>query len=201
MIMSLTEIKQFLNITDTSQDTLIESFMPIVEDTIINYCNNDFIDFNYTYFSDYQVEFKSSDNTINFNVDVDDKSLYIGDTIKCFNSLRNKQNYTITAIETNKITVDDVNVLKDELENETIYINRVEYPLQLKIVVAKMIKYNLEMDTNKDSNVSSEKIDDYSINYNSADEYIFSYPTSIMKGLNSFRLVYRPNFFERNCLL
>jgi hypothetical protein len=41
---TLSEVKTLLGITDTASDTRITAYLPIIEDEIIEFCNNDFLD-------------------------------------------------------------------------------------------------------------------------------------------------------------
>lgn len=41
-IITLSEVKALLNITDTSKDTLISTLIPIVQDKVVRYCHNTF---------------------------------------------------------------------------------------------------------------------------------------------------------------
>jgi hypothetical protein len=41
-VITTDEVKIFLQITDTSKDDLIDALIPIVQDNIIEYCNDDF---------------------------------------------------------------------------------------------------------------------------------------------------------------
>lgn len=43
-IITLAEVKTLLSITDSSKDTLITALIPIVEDFVTKYCNDDFTD-------------------------------------------------------------------------------------------------------------------------------------------------------------
>lgn len=41
-IITLSEVKTLLSITDSSKDSVITALIPIVEEFVIRYCNNDF---------------------------------------------------------------------------------------------------------------------------------------------------------------
>jgi hypothetical protein len=42
-ILSLTEAKTFLQITDTSKDAIITALIPVVQEDVVEYCNRDFL--------------------------------------------------------------------------------------------------------------------------------------------------------------
>lgn len=184
MIISLAEIKRLLSITDTTQDLLISSQMPLVEAAICDYCNSDFLDTRFDYLISSSFSFNSSDNSINLTGIGTNLAVY--DTIKIFGSARNDQAFDIVSLTTNKLIVNPT--VSDEVStNRTIYLARIKYPLPLKYIATKMIDYTLQ---GYSEGVKSEQIDDHSITYDDKGQNN-GYPTLIMSALNSYRQVFR----------
>ena len=77
---------------------------------------------------------------------------------------------------------------EDVDQDYTIYILLVKWPKDLKLVAAQMIAYDLLYRYEKNSNVESERIGDYSVSYGSDPESVGdSYPKEIMKQLYKYR--------------
>ncbi|MGD9276513.1 MAG: hypothetical protein PVJ67_05050 [Candidatus Pacearchaeota archaeon] len=186
MIVTVTEVKNLLQISNSTYDSFIKIMIPIVENVICDYCNKDFTDRNYVYFSSNTISFTGSTNEINFT-GIGNKQLVENDTIRVYGSLRNDNPYTVQTVNDNSIVVNDVNRLIDEDEGEGVFIARIKYPTPLKMVAAKMIKYDISL-SEKEVGVKSEKIDDYSITY---DDKIMGYPSHIMTQLNDYRTLYK----------
>jgi hypothetical protein len=186
MIVTVTEVKNLLQISNSTYDTFVKTMIPIVENVICDYCNKDFADSNYTYFLSNTISFSGSTNEINFT-GIGNKQLVQNDTIRVYGSLRNDNPYTVETVNDDSIVVNDVNRLIDEDEGEGVFITRVKYPIPLKMIAAKMIKYDISLSENE-VGVKSEKIDDYSITY---DDKIMGYPSNVITQLNNYRVLYK----------
>ena len=191
MIITRADVKALLRITDNDDDTFIDLNLPIIEQTIVDYCNNEFIDKNFDYFSSNAITFVNSDNSINYT-GIGDKKLVANDSIRVYNSLRNNQAFTIDSISTDKIIVNAIDSITDEDEDEGVFITKVWYPKPLKLVASKMLSFLLsDLDPDKTQGAKSEKIDDYSITY---EDDFNGFPKSIMKALNIYRQLYKSDF-------
>lgn len=192
MIITLSECKSLLQITGSTSDELIKANIPIVEQAIVDYCNNDFILRQFDPILSSAISFNSSDNSINLT-NIGNKKLVANDTIRVYNSLRNDAVYTIDSVETNKLIINDINTLIDELssENETVYIAKIKYPIPLRFLAAQMIKFNLQKFTH---GYIKETVDDHSweLDPNMSN----GYPKNLMSGLKSYRLVFKPGIVE-----
>jgi hypothetical protein len=184
VIITLNETKSLLQITDTTKDTLITNLIPIVEQAICDYCNNEFIDEYFDYINSSSIIFESIDNSISLN-NISNYKFNVNDSIRIFNSLSNNQTFTIYSISTNSIIVDDIDTIIDENEGYPITLTRIIYPKPLKIIAFKMIDYNLEKIT---PGLTSESIDDYSFTIMELNE---CYPKNILAGLNKYRKLYK----------
>lgn len=194
MIATRNEIKTLLQLTDNTYDSFIEANIPLIDQIICDYCNNDFIDTEFDYFSSTEISFDNTDNSINFT-GIGDKDLIATDTIRVYKSLRNNQLFTVDTVNSNSIIVNCIDNITDEDAGEGIFIAKVTYPKSLKMVVAKMIKYLIAQLSEDEVGIKTEKIDDYSVTY--IDD-ISGFPSSIMKSLNNYRHVYKCDLFTGN---
>jgi hypothetical protein len=193
-IMTTAEVKTILGIADTTYDTQIEYFLPLVEKDVIEYLNNAFQD-GYVY--------RRSAGTITFNRgdsdtmdSIEDSDGYFlekgfadGMDISVEGGYANVGIYTIDSVTADKITLDEYGVLIPQEHSDTrndnvigtILISRIKWPDSLKIPVAKMIWYLI--DNAKTDDVKSESIDDYSITYAGSN----AYPVRLLNALDKFR--------------
>jgi hypothetical protein len=193
MIITRTEVKSLLKITDTDWDSFIDMNIPIIEQVICDYCNNDFIDKRYDWFSSNGIAFVNATNEITFT-NIGNKDLIAGDSIRIYRSKRNNQSFTIDTVNSNSLILNDIDTVKEETADDVVYLTKLDYPKPLKLTVSKMMKFLMsELDNNKTPGAKSEKIDDYSITYE--DDYQ-GFPLSIMKFLNSYRYLYKIDLFN-----
>lgn len=193
-ILSVSDTKTLLQISGSTYDTLITMLLPIVEEAIIKYTNNHFIDSYdgilgitptvYTYGNTFS--FLNSDNSVN-NTDKDFTSMefQVDDNVRVYDSLHNNKVFKIATIAATKITFDTDISIVDEDNDNTIIIGRVKYPEPIKLVAADMVGYKLQK---RGKYFKSEKIDDYS--YTRDDKLINGYPQSIMSQLDDYSSLY-----------
>lgn len=195
MIITLAQLKTLLQITSSTYDTLINALIPIVEEQICEYCNNDFIDeyeslngiLPVVYFYSTEFYFATTDNSLNNTTDdLTTLDFKAGDTIRVYNSIQNEGILTIKSIAAHKIIFESVNTVNNESAGNCIVIARVKFPKTLQLTASQMIGYNLKKQT---AGLISESIDDYS--YTKDKDFINGYPKSIMDGLNDFRSLYK----------
>jgi hypothetical protein len=194
LIITLNEVKTILQ-DSTLSDSLINMFIPLVEADICKYCNNHFIDEEFDFISSGDVSFLSTDNSINLN-DIGTKKLVPNDSIRIFSSFRNNGTFTIDSISNNKLIVNSIDTIKDELssENNTVYITKIRYPIPLKFIAAKLINWQLKSNNSDFTiGVKSEKIDDYQITF---EESINGYPSSFMTPLQQYRCLFLKSLFN-----
>jgi hypothetical protein len=200
MIITLSKAKTLLQISGSTYDTLINSLIPLVEEVIVDHCNNYFIDDDISlngiriprvYMYNNDLEFVNSTNSIDNSVkDLTSYDFNVGDSIRVFNSKFNNKSFTIDSITTGSIILNDINIVKNESGN-TVMVVRLEYPRPLEIVAAQMIKFNMAKIT---PGMSSEHIDSYS--YNLGEITSSGYPKVIMNGLNDYRKLYLERIYE-----
>lgn len=175
---------------------LLNMLIPLVENAIVETCNNEFIEeyhaangvmpVCYTYSS--TIYFQKSDNSINDDTeDFTETSFKSGDIIRVYNSINNDRMFTITSVAAHKITIDsDYYTVKDENAGNTIVFARVAFPDNFKLIATQMLKFNLQ----KHGVIfKSEKIDDYS--YTRDTKLVNGYPEDIVAGLYDKRSMYR----------
>jgi len=195
MILTRSEAKALLKITNTDQDSFIDLNLPTIEQIICDYCNTDFINKQFDYFSSGSISFIASDNSINMT-GIENKKLIANDSIRVYKSLRNNQTFTIDSVSTGKIIVNDIDTIIDEDEGKGVYITKITYPKPLKLTAAKMMNFLIaDLDEDKTPGAKSEKIDDYSITY---EDDFQGFPLSIMKALNFYRQAYKINLFNHS---
>lgn len=193
-IISVSDTKTLLQISGSTYDSLIAMLLPMIEEAIIKYTNNHFIDTYdgilgttptvYTYGNTFS--FLNSDNSIN-NSDKDFTAMdfQVDDNVRVYNSLQNNKVFKIATIAETKITFDTDITIKDEDNDNTIIIGRVKYPEPIKLIAADMVGYKLQK---RGKYFKSEKIDDYS--YTRDEKLINGYPQAIMSQLDDYSSMY-----------
>lgn len=195
MIITRTEAKALLNITASTWDSFIDMQIPIIEQIVCDYCNNDFPDKIFDWFSSSAIVFTSSTNSIDLE-DIGNKKLIANDTIRVYKSLRNNGAFTIGTVNADSLIINNINTIIDENENEGVYITKIDYPKPLKLTASKMLEFLIAGITeDKTPGAKSEKIDDYQITYE--DNYQ-GFPMSIMKALNMYRCPYKKDLFSHS---
>jgi len=199
MIITLSKVKTLLQISNNTYDTLIKSLIPLVEETIVDYCNNYFIDKDLeldglrlpkVYMHNKNLEFVNSTNSIDNSVtDLTSYDFNVGDSIRVFNSKFNNQSFTIESISTGSIVLNDIDTIKNESGN-IVLVARLEYPKPLEITAAQMIKFNMSKIT---PGMAAETIDVYSYTLG---ESISGYPKLIINTLNNYRKLYLDRIYE-----
>lgn len=203
MIATLSETKRIIGISqsNTSKDDDIKFFMQIVEEDIHDICKHDFvrnIDLS-------NEKYIPATNTISFDsatnkiLDSDsnlDDAFIAGNTIKVLNSLENDGIYLIDTVagDGSYITIDsDYGSLTDEAAGEYISVVKLWYPKALKFAFATMVNYRLSTDSlKKVSGIDSEKIDDYSIKFNTSQKTsVGGYTQDILSSLQNYRKYYK----------
>jgi hypothetical protein len=186
MIITRTRLKSLLQITATTYDTLIDVLIPIIEDTVCHYCNDDFLDIDFrfkNYLHKNTLSFISSTgkirNTLLDNLSYD---LIAGDSIRVYNTTHNNGAFTIDTIDAEYITLNVINSVFDEAAGRFFCIYKIKYPVALQLIVSRMVQFQLKKNIPM---FESEKLDDYS--YTNKSDLILGYPKSLISGLNQFR--------------
>lgn len=196
-IITLAEVKTLLQISDSSKDSLITALIPIVQSFITSYCNNYFevvAGPNYDilrktnmsqkyYIESYNISFVATGRKINTSDnDFVSSGFIAGAHVRVSGSLVNDGIYKITSVTANEMILDSAETLTDEPSgNVLVRLSMVNFPVGIKMPVAKFIAFELNKQNN--NGLQSESLADYS--YSKSGDY----PASLLKTLNVFRKV------------
>jgi hypothetical protein len=181
MIVTRAEIKALLQITGTTQDTLIDALIPLVNNDIFEITNNRFLDTNIRYSSNTFTLSNTGKTIVDGNSRFLDYDFAGVQHINIMGSKYNDNNYKVTSITASTITLDSGSEIINESGNN-IYITRVNYPASLKMIVAHMIKFKLNK--NIGNGLKSENIDGYSY---TLDDVSVGYPATINAMLTKYK--------------
>lgn len=153
-MMTLDEAKKFISGVD---DDLIEYCIPLVEDLIIRYCNNDFT------IVDSEISGTTNGTTTITVVDnvITSGKIYV-DEFGVYNVISG----TSTTI-----------VVDETLDEDSVTLRKIRYPRGVKLIFEQLLKYHVEKRT---IGMSSEKVDDYSVSWGD------DIPNWIKNDLNKF---------------
>ena len=195
-IMTTAEVKAILRLTDSTYDSDIETFLPYVEDDILDCLNNGFQD-GYVYReSASDLAFVRGDSdTADRITDRDAEFLENGFRddmdIVISGGGTNYGLYHVTSASTDQLLLTEYGELIPQDQSDTkddnpiglVRISRVNWPNALRLPVAKMV-WHLIQDARPDD-AQSETIGDYSITYVGGN----AYPEKVVRMLDKFRQV------------
>ena len=182
MIASLAKVKAILGITDTAQDTRINALIPLVENDIVEYCNNSFRNPNIYYSGSITIGATGSTYSLTCaDGGMDDLSWVANDYIDIEGSTRNDGFKTIATIADTVITTAEP-LIAETAKAITIWL--VQFPAGLELYFARMIGYLLKH--GDDAGITSESIGSYSYSRNGTGSSA-GYPDEILKGLNRWQ--------------
>jgi len=189
-IITKAKVKTLLQIDVTTYDDLIDELIPIVQDFIVDYCNNSFKDTNVSMIAS-TISFADTDpDTIldsasgfvdaEFSADME---------IVVEGSEHNNGMFTLDTVVAGILTLIATDELVTEAAGNTITITKVEWPKGIWGTTAQMIGYNMARTKEfKSIGVSSESYGDYSRSYAIVGE-AGGYPMSILGGLKPYRKI------------
>jgi hypothetical protein len=196
-LMTTAEVKAILRLTDSTYDGDIETFLPYVEDDIIEYLNNAFQD-GYVYReSAGALAFAPDTSTGDYITDEESKFGERGFTadmdIVIEGGWSNVGLYHVAAATDSQLTLSEKGELIAQDQNDTtddhnigsVRISRVKWPNAIKLAAAKMVWHLIDEPTPGD--VQSESLGDYSVTYVG----MHAYPRRVAKMLEPWR---RPAF-------
>lgn len=193
-ILSTTEAKLYLGISssDTTYDTLISAYIPIVINYFFDYTNNWFDNNTVRLVSNAVTASSSARTIVVSNTNFSTYSFLSGDEIRVRDSARNDGFYTAATVSSATITVSGssdyiaTSVLRDESEQEACWIiTKIDVPINVKPLLASMVKFNID---NPLGVPQSESLGDYSVNYGNSGNGS-AYPVGITNSMNHYRLV------------
>lgn len=182
MKINLTNVKQYLDITDTKFDVKLQMLIQQSIATIINYCNQNFVVKNNDEFG--TLIFTTNTITIPLNTS---QPYSIDDFIVITGTDYNNGLYQIKSIENNVIIVYETYSLINETVSCTY--NKAIFPDEIFGIVCKMTYHSINP-TN--AQIKSEKLDDVTLEYFSNHQSTSSELDKEDKNiLNRFRYIYK----------
>ena len=172
MIMTVAELKQYITTSET--DTMLEAKLQALELLIRKYTNNNFQNRNF--------RFRCS-CTSESGLQYASALFSVGDTVQVSESALNEGLYTIVSIDLESGCMGLNEALYDELE---VLVTKVEYPMDVKLGVVNMMKWDLE---NRDKvGIQSESISRHSVTYFNmdGDNSTLGYPKSLVGFLKPY---------------
>jgi hypothetical protein len=183
-LISTTEVKNYLNISSTTYDTLIGLYLEPCLYDVFDYTNN-YFENNAVRLISGQYTFSTTGTIVVDGTNFSTYSFQSGDDIRVKASKRNDGIYIAGTVSSATVTISTEYVygttLKEETEEATIEIVKMDFPASLKMTVSQMIKFRIDHIT---GTPQSENLGDYGVTYGGID-----YPKSITDSLNKYRLV------------
>jgi len=187
----VSEVNAILPATAT---TSIQLWLPYMPGRVCAICNNYFLsDQAYVSGGDYTFSATSSIRTAEDDF-VDDGNFAVGDDIYVKGTLRNDAFYIISVVTSILIAIKtDAEyaakaVVAENIDTEDlrdVYISFVKFPIELKPIVANMIRYDI-FERQYKKGISSEKVGNYSVSYFKAAGLGYDYPDDVVGGLDQF---------------
>ncbi len=191
-VITKAEVKNILRLSTGSTgpyDAEITTFIPLVQDDLVIHLNNNFAD-KYVYResgSQLKLTKGGPDKITDGNADFLKAGFSTGMDIAIEGGHSNVGIYTIAAVSSDTMSLTSTNELISQDPSDTyhsigvIRISRVKWPQGLKLPVAKMIWYLI--DKAKQTDIKSERIDDYAVTYIGDSEY----PTRLIESLKKWK--------------
>lgn len=182
-MITLAEVKVFLQINDTGSDALITALIPSVQSQIIEYCNYDFATPKGQVIAD-TIAFAATGREI-----TDSESGFVtgklgkAGYVSVSGSVDNDGVYKVDTVAAGTITLDSGETLVDESAGESVTIKKVEFPADVQKLCADMIGHG--MNKAAQDGITSEKLGDYAVTY--ANSYASAFPGTFMNRLNQYR--------------
>ena len=202
-LLTRAEAKHFIQEVSTGYDALIDTWIPIVQADIIEYCNNAFRDRMISRRAVGGIAFVRGSTLTSSNspdrITDDDEELSTnegagfksGMDIIVEGSVTNDGVYTVDTVSSAALSILSTGVFISQDQDDyytgagqgigAILISRVSWPKPLKPIAAKMIWSQIS--DAKPGNVQSESIGDYSVTYVNGN----AYPDRVVRGLDKWR--------------
>lgn len=187
-IVTLAEIKEFLGLSDTSQDDRIESLIPAFEDFVLDYTKNPFTDPRVCLQTDGISFVSGSPATITDSGEgFVDAFFADGMIIRIDGSFFNDGFYRLNTVEAGTLTLAGNESLTSEAISSGVVrtVARAEIPRPVKLAIARLISGSLS----SKSGISAEKIGSYSVNYKDLSKSN-GIPEDVLGILHKFKKMY-----------
>lgn len=169
MIMTIEELKTFVK--SNEQDAVLEAKLQALEILIRKYTNNNF----------QKRSIRTSCQVLAEKLYTDYPYFRAGDTIQISNSIFNDGLYVIQSIEDSMMELD-----KALLDESEVLVTKIEYPMDVKMGVVNMLKWDLE--NREKVGIQSETISRHSVTYFNmdGDNSTIGYPKSLTGFLKPY---------------
>lgn len=143
MIITVAEAKTLLQLGDTSKDALLTALIPLVQNRIVRYCNNSFVDPSRQIISNKVAFVAGSPATITDGSDgFVTAGLAAGDVVVT-GSRSNDGIYAVQTVQAGTLTLETGLTLLDESAGWDIGITRVAWPSEIKLPASVLLGYYL----------------------------------------------------------
>ncbi len=190
MIVDKEEAKRLVGETKFTHDAEIEALLPLVQDDLVEYCNNLFLDPLISYHVSQISYVKGNPDTITDNLsEFVDKRFAAGMDVFIDANNTNRGIYELAIVAAGTLTFTTSNELVsmayDDSENAPggARISLINWPRPLKIVASRMVWYLISR--NKPTGELSENVDSIQKNY----DRTRSYPREIMQMADRYRMM------------
>ena len=188
-LITLAQWKTLLGVTstDATRDARITALLPYLEDDIVTYCNNDFLNTDVAFSGNFVLTVPGGTTyTLTCALGgISDTSLAIGDNILLEGTIRNDGRYTIATVSDTVITVTEAITAESAIDAE---VTLIAWPVGLKLYAARMISY--QVDHMADAGITGEVIKSYSYTRRQYGEMADpGYPQELTRGLDRWRLL------------
>ncbi|MGD6877838.1 hypothetical protein [Bacillus infantis] len=170
MIISVEKLREYINTDKT--DSVLEDMLQALELLVRKYTNNNFQKRAYRRTADIVGSLFVCEALVPFKV---------GDTVQVSESPLNEGLYTIKTVEDAVFAVNE-----DVLEESNVLVTKIEYPMDVKMGVVNMIKWDLE--NREKVGIASETISRHSVTYFNmdGDNSTMGYPKSLLGFLKPY---------------
>jgi hypothetical protein len=180
-MITATEVTIYSNISASAATITASGLIPIVQERIIQICNNDFAT-DLMVIADCTFNATAATITLKAN-DWDEFGFADGDEIVIVNSYRNDGYYTVSGFVDETATV-SVGTVKDELSGRSIIFAVVKWPLAVKRAAAQMVAYDYDTRPERTPGSKGFTLGPYSETYSDGGTDkglgIFGYPQEIL---------------------
>jgi len=183
-ITTLGNVRTLLQITDSDSpyNDVISLLIPIIQDWIVEYCNNHFLDDRVQYSGS---TFSFATNTITDSENgFEDEGFVANDDIDVEGTDGNDGIYNVITVAAATLTL-SISNLVTESSGDYVTITRITWPPGVKLAAARMIMYDLKR--MNQMGISAESKGDYSVQFSVMKNA--GYPDSILGMLNPYRYV------------
>ncbi len=184
-LITLEQVKGVLQLTnDNTFDETIELLIPFIQDRVVySICNNTFKNpYVYVYASTISFD-TSADQILDSDSNFVENDFVTDSDIIVQNSKYNNGIYEVSAVAVGALTLSFEhsvhNALTEETADNTVLVQRIEFPPSLVVPTAMLINYFLQKDSIK--GVKSERVLSYAVTY------VEGIPKSIKQMFNQYR--------------